>query len=176
MVHFASFLSVKHVFLLLLASFFLYLIWLSMTTTSIEGLDNLTNVNSQTTALDSNSTTASNQSDMVTNQNISNATYNTSDTDDNYDMGEISNDELKSKVQEQAAKIIAGMEINNEITSELNKQRLRNKKLIAKLKAKDVELAAFEKHIEQLQEASYQNKINTELSGSVVFPKQVVNQ
>jgi len=93
-----------------------------------------------------------------------------------YDTDVVANTALKDKVQEQADKLIAGMEINNNITSELSNQRLRNQTLIAKLKAKDVELAAFEKHIKQLQAASYANKVNTELNGSVVFPKQVMNQ
>ena len=68
------------------------------------------------------------------------------------------------------------MEHNLKIQDELNYQRKRNRKLIATLKAKDVELDAIETHMKQLQKISYEHGTNKEVHGSVTFPKQVLNE
>ena len=93
-----------------------------------------------------------------------------------FDEEVATNNALKHKIQEQVQKIVSGLEHNLKIQDELNDQRKRNKKLIAALKAKDVELDAIETHMKQLQEISYEHRTNKEVHGSVTFPKQVLNE
>ena len=93
-----------------------------------------------------------------------------------FDEEVATNNALKHKIQEQVQKIVSGLEHNLKIQDELNDQRKRNRKLIAVLKSKDVELDAIEKHVKQLQEISYERRMNEEVDGSVTFPKQVLNE
>ena len=93
-----------------------------------------------------------------------------------FDEEVATNNALKHKIQEQVQKIVSGLEHNLKIQDDLNDQRKRNKKLIAALKAKDVELDAIETHMKQLQKISYEHGTNKEVHGSVTFPKQVLNE
>lgn len=93
-----------------------------------------------------------------------------------FDEEVATNNALKHKIQEQVQKIVSGLEHNLKIQDDLNDQRKRNKKLIAALKAKDVELDAIETYMKQLQKISYEHGTNKEVHGSVTFPKQVLNE
>jgi len=99
---------------------------------------------------------------------------NTVTTDYNSDQTE--NTALTNKVNTQSQKIISTMDTNAELNKQLKEQHAVNATLNAKLKANALEMAVFEKHIEKLQNASFENKVNTELSGSVTYPKNILHQ
>jgi len=99
---------------------------------------------------------------------------NTMTTDYNSDQTE--NTALTNKVNTQSQKIISTMDTNAELNKQLKEQHAVNATLNAKLKANALEMAVFEKHIEKLQNASFENKVNTELSGSVTYPKNILHQ
>jgi hypothetical protein len=99
---------------------------------------------------------------------------NTMTTDYNSDQTE--NTALTNKVNTQSQKIISTMDTNAELNKQLKEQHAVNATLNAKLKANALEMAVFKKHIEELQNASFENKVNTELSGSVTYPKHILHQ
>ena len=99
---------------------------------------------------------------------------NTMTTDYNSDQSE--NTALTNKVNTQSQKIISTMDTNVELSKNLKAQQSANAALNAKLKAKGLEMAVFEKHIEKLQNASFENKVNTELNGSVTYPKNILHR
>jgi hypothetical protein len=67
---------------------------------------------------------------------------------------------------------IMGMDKSAQMALELTAQRSRNKILIDKLAAKDVE---FEGHLQQLKDEYSSCKVNDNLEGTVSYPKQVLN-
>lgn len=132
-----------------LALFFLYLIWMyaftiyeGVTTTTIELNDN--NIYEQHDLVDE-------IAQYKANVNIAS--------------------KLHDNLTEQATGIISGMDINEDLTTKLTEQRMRNKKLLEKLIAKEVEFSKLETHLNDLQNEC---KMATPI-GSVAFPKQVLN-
>lgn len=189
MSRFLSLLSAKTIILFLLGSFFLYLICTSITT-SREGFwgfgpnyedyyhDEERDYNTERDRLGAETKKFGTEKDEL-NAEIMKFGIEQTDFDEEtkkFDEEVATNNALKHKIQEQVQKIVSGLEHNLKIQDELNYQRKRNRKLIAVLKSKDVELDAIEKHVKQLQEISYERRMNEEVDGSVTFPKQVLNE
>lgn len=82
---------------------------------------------------------------------------------------------LQDNLTEQATNIIAGMDINEDLTTKLTEQRMRNKKLLEKLIAKEVEFSKLETNLNDLQNEYNKCKMDTTPIGSIAFPKQVLN-
>ena len=190
MSRFLSLLSAKTIILFLLGSFFLYLMYTSITI-STEGFwgfggpnyedkyhDEVRDYNTETDEL----AVETNQFDIKIDELGAETKKFGTERDElaaetnQFDEEVATNNALKHKIQEQVQKIVSGLEHNLKIQDDLNDQRKRNKKLIAALKAKDVELDAIETHMKQLQKISYEHGTNKEVHGSVTFPKQVLNE
>jgi len=82
---------------------------------------------------------------------------------------------LQDNLTEQVTNIITGMDINEDLTTKLTEQRMRNKKLLEKLIAKEVEFSKLETHLNDLQNEYDNCKMATTPIGSVAFPQQVLN-